>query len=75
MRVQKSTGGNIVAQIGSVLRARRTTLGLSLDKLADESGVTRATICALEHGNGNPCVGTLSRLCGALKCKLVDLLK
>lgn len=73
-KVDRGDSAALVVRIGKLIRARRDQMGFSLDALSDESGVTRATIHSLESGRGNPCVGTLSRLCVALRCKLIDLL-
>jgi len=68
------THAPLVQRIGGVLKKRRADIGYTLERLADESGVNRATIHAIERGRANPCVGTLAKLCNALRCKLVDLL-
>ncbi|MGS0758087.1 helix-turn-helix transcriptional regulator, partial [Roseateles sp. GG27B] len=40
-----------LAEIGHLLRARRTALGLSQARLAAMSGLSRATIIQLESGS------------------------
>ncbi|PSK91734.1 XRE family transcriptional regulator [Murinocardiopsis flavida] len=48
------------------VRAARARLGLSLDRLAQRSGVSKGALVALENGTGNPNLTTLVRLADAL---------
>ena len=63
-----------IAAVGRRLRARRDEAGLSLAELARRSGVARATLTALEAGDGNPTLETLYALANALGLPLSDLI-
>lgn len=52
--------------IAERLKALRTTRGLTLDQLADQSGVSRAMISRIERGEASPTASLLARLCSAL---------
>ncbi|MFN2556462.1 MAG: helix-turn-helix domain-containing protein [Nitriliruptorales bacterium] len=60
--------------IGVNIRRLREAEGLSLSGLARYSGIAKATLSALESGNGNPTIATLEALSGALHVPLRELL-
>jgi transcriptional regulator with XRE-family HTH domain len=53
-------------QIGERVRRHRTARSWTLDQLADRSGVSRRMLITIEHGDGNPSIGTLLRISDAL---------
>ena len=48
--------------IGTVIKERRTLLGISQQDLADFSGVGISTVKDLERGVGNPSIKTLKKI-------------
>lgn len=57
------------------INQRRKELGISLDDLADISGVPKGTVSKITSGiNTNPKLSTLQALCKALECTLDDAL-
>lgn len=56
------------------LRILRTDRGLTLQDLADESGVSRATLSRIENGDVSPTAETLGRLASAFALPLSRLL-
>lgn len=56
------------------LRKLRTDRGLRLQDLADNSGVSRATLSRIENGDVSPTAETLGRLASALVLPLSQLL-
>lgn len=52
------------------LKTLRTGRGLTLDQLADQSGVSRAMISRVERGEASPTAALLARLCSALGVSL-----
>lgn len=56
------------------LRKLRTDRGLILQDLADNSGVSRATLSRIENGDVSPTAETLGRLASALALPLSQLL-
>jgi transcriptional regulator with XRE-family HTH domain len=65
---------DLPATVGSNLRRLRGRQGLSLEKLASLSGVSRGMIGQVETGKSTPTVGLLSHLAEALGVELVSLL-
>lgn len=61
------------AAIGGRVRAERQRREWTLDRLAEESGVSRRMLINVEHGTANPSVTTLLRLSDALGIGLPSL--
>ena len=62
---------NTLAAIGEEIRQARKSAGLSIGRLAQQSGLEKASISRLESGkNPNPSLRTLSRLAQALNREL-----
>lgn len=59
--------------IGQRVRAARTSRSLTLDNLADSSGVSRRMIVNVENGSVNASLATLLRLATALRLSLAEL--
>lgn len=53
------------ARIATRLGQLRAARGLSLDQLAERSGISRATLSRLERGEASPTAAMLGRLCAA----------
>ncbi len=51
----------------------RVRKGLTQQKLAELSGVSRGTICSLERSGRWPSPGVAVRLCRALECSFEEL--
>ena len=61
-------------EIGPVLQRRRKSLGLTLEQLADRSGVSKSMLSQVERGEANPTFAVLWALTRALGIELTDLL-
>ena len=68
---QLQRGVETISKLAQVRKAK----GLSQDRLAELSGVSRITISRIESGNESPRVRTLVLLSRALKVKLTDILE
>lgn len=56
-----------IRTLGTRLRARRQSMGLTLDQLAERSGMSKSYLCEIEGGkNKNPTIRTALLLCRAL---------
>src|SRR5688500_3777236 len=53
--------------LAQAVRARRQALGLSLDQLCAEAGVSKGALVALENGDANLTFGTIVRVADALQ--------
>ncbi len=67
-------GAEIMGAVAASLRRLRLARGLSLNELARQSSVAKATLAQLELGRGNPTVGTLMSLATSLGVMLTDLI-
>lgn len=56
--------------LGSALRARRKALGLRQSDVALQSGVTLATVSAIENGKENARIGLVLQICRDLGLRL-----
>jgi transcriptional regulator with XRE-family HTH domain len=62
-------------QIGPILRRHRKSRGLTLEELAELSGVSRSMLSQIERGQANPTLAVLWSLTRALKLDFADLLE
>jgi len=65
---------NLRLRVSSRLRALRDELGLTIQKLADRSGVSRAMISRIERDESNPTTPVLNKLSVGLGVQLATLL-
>jgi transcriptional regulator with XRE-family HTH domain len=65
------TSTTLAANVRRLRVARR----LSLSELARTTGIGKATLSAIENGNANPTIGTLTLLAGALRVRLAELVE
>lgn len=55
----------------SIIKERRTLLGLTQQDLADYSGLSLRIIKSIEVGKGNPSIGTLTKIADILGLELI----
>ncbi len=67
------TGSEIDRSVGNRIRTLRATAGLTLDELAERSGVSRAMLSRVERGESSPTAQLLNRICGGLGVTLSAL--
>lgn len=53
------------------IKERRKTLGLSQNDLAEMAELSLATIKDIERGNGNPSMGTVSKIMDVLGMEII----
>jgi len=73
MEQADAEGGHLDRAIGERVRALRTARGLTLDALADKTGVSRAMLSRIERGESNPTAQLLGRVCAGLDVTLSAL--
>lgn len=61
--------------LGNVLRRHRLALGYSQESFADEIEMHRTYYSAIERGEKNLQLSTLSRVCGGLKIKMWEVMQ
>ncbi len=71
---READNGSDSPDVGSALRKLRAERGLSLDKLAYESGVSRAMLSQIELGRSTPTITVLWRIARALGVPFSSLL-
>lgn len=59
--------------LGKRIRARRSELGMSQERLAHEAGLDRSYVGRIERGEHNLTFTALVRLCRAMKCDVASL--
>lgn len=73
--IQNAPGASVpVAQVGLRLREARTARGWSLDRAAQETGVSKAMLGQIERGESSPTVATLWKIAGGFRCSLTRFL-
>ena len=63
-----------LAELGASIRALRSEQGLTLEALAEKSGVSRAMLSDIERGAKSPTVRVLAGVAAALECPVSQLL-
>lgn len=61
--IRDPSAGELTARLAARLAELRRERGLSLDALADRSGISRATLSRLERGEVSPTTALLAKLC------------
>lgn len=69
----KDTGPDVNQRIAARVRELRAGQGLSLDALADKSGVSRSMISVIERGESSPTASVLDKLAASLGVTLPSL--
>ncbi len=55
----------------SIIKERRSLLGLTQQDLADYTGLSLRIIKSIETGKGNPSIGTLTKIADTLGLELI----
>jgi transcriptional regulator with XRE-family HTH domain len=71
--VPNTADNDLLEQLGRQLRKLREQTGKSQDTLANDSGLHRTYIGAVERGERNPTILTLSRYAAGLGLTVADL--
>ncbi len=65
-----------LSELANFIRVRRQKMGLTMEKFADELGVTMVVVQRLEMGPKRiPDLSLFHRICEVLDCKPEDLLR
>ncbi|MCW3010107.1 MAG: helix-turn-helix protein [Solirubrobacterales bacterium] len=71
-----SDGAEVLGKdVGRRVRMHREIQRMSSSDLAERSGLSRTIVSRIEHGEGNPSIGTLWRISRTLRVPLGDLLQ
>ena len=62
-------------RVAEMLRARREALGLSMNVVAQRSGLSQQMVSYVERGMRNPTLETLLRICDVLDTPLEDVIR
>jgi transcriptional regulator with XRE-family HTH domain len=65
----------LLTKLAEKIKARRTELNISQEKLAEKCNFDRTYISLLERAKRNPSYLSLKKLCHGLEIELSDLLK
>lgn len=72
--VESGAGGGPVAVIASNIKKLRTSMKLTQAKLAEKSGLPRATVALLESKRGNPSISSVVAVARAMGVGVDDLM-
>ena len=61
--------------IASNLNRIRKAKGMSLDVVAEQTGVSKSMLAQIEKGTGNPSIGTLGKIISGLRIEFDDLIR
>lgn len=61
--------------VGINLKKLRTEKGLTLDQLAEETGVSKSMICDIERGSKSPTISVLWKICNGIRVPFSELMK
>jgi len=64
---------DFLQQVGSRIRARRTSRSLTVQQLADMSDVSRRLLTQIEHGQANPSLVAVTRIARSLGTDFTEL--
>ena len=72
----RAEGGDQTANsnVGPLIRRLRQESGMTLEKLAEESGVSRAMLSSVERGDKNPTLPTLANIASGLGVSMSELM-
>jgi transcriptional regulator with XRE-family HTH domain len=62
-------------QVGSRIRERRKTQGLTVQQLAEQAGISRRLLTQIEHGQANPSLVSITRLARQLGVDFTSLIE
>jgi transcriptional regulator with XRE-family HTH domain len=62
-------------RVAELLRKRREALGLSMNVVAQRSGLSQQMVSYVERGMRNPTLETLLRICDVLETPLEDVIR
>ena len=65
----------LISVLSARIRARREERGLSLDRLAARSQVSKGMLVHIENGRANPSIATLCKVAAALGASVADLVQ
>jgi transcriptional regulator with XRE-family HTH domain len=65
----------IAANVVKILREKRKQRGLSMNQVAERSGLSQSMISLVEHDLRNPTLDTLLRISDALEIDLSEVIK
>ncbi len=63
---------DLIASIGHKIKGMRTSLGLTLQQVADSAGCSAAYISQIENDKASPSIATLKRIAKVLNARIVD---
>lgn len=72
--IQLADTDGVVAAIGARMRDLRVKKGLTLQALADQTGLSPSMLSLVERGRTSPSIGSLIAICSALGVQMGDVL-
>ncbi|WP_297521532.1 XRE family transcriptional regulator [uncultured Clostridium sp.] len=73
MILEELSSQNFISSMGKVVKTVRLEQNLSLEELAKRTGVSRLTLAKIEHGDANPSINIMWKICNTLSIQFTDL--
>ena len=64
---------NFISEVGKSIRKIRNNKNLSLEELASKTEISRITLAKIEHGEANPTLNIMWKICNTLSIPLAEL--
>lgn len=71
--VQRASSEEVLSNIGIRIRARRKALGMSIQDVAEATGLSISMVSLAERARTSPSIGTLVAICDTLSISISDL--
>lgn len=73
MNINELTSKRFMAKIGESINKARCAKNLTIEQLANNIGISRLTLSKIEHGEANPTINIIWKLCNELNITLAEL--
>ncbi|MGL4451286.1 MAG: helix-turn-helix domain-containing protein [Sarcina sp.] len=73
MILEELSSQNFMDEIGKAIKKIRAEQNLSLEELAKRTGVSRLTLAKIEHGEANPSMNIMWKICNTLSIQFTEL--
>ena len=73
MNINELASKSFMAKIGESINKERSAKNLTIEQLANNIGISRLTLSKIEHGEANPTINIIWKLCNELNITLAEL--
>lgn len=73
LNINEVSSKKFVSRIGQSINKLRSNKNLTIEQLANNIGISRLTLSKIEHGDANPTINILWKICSELDITLAEL--